>query len=80
MNQLIGQAQGMSQAQSQLGSIQNCASQWGHTCTCTIKTVHIHADVAVDKVENGFLITIKGKRFVASKSSEIPALIDAEAA
>lgn len=37
---------------------------------------YVHADVAIDKVENGFVVTIKGKRFIAKKAVDIAALVE----
>lgn len=34
------------------------------------------ADVAIDKVENGFLVEIKGKKYVANNPAEIAMLVE----
>lgn len=78
----------MQQAMSGIGQASNqaCIQQapWYqqtlgcyHICTCRTETVYITApaDVAVEKVENGFLVKIKGKQYIAANPSAIALLI-----
>lgn len=82
---LQGQMNGSLQGTLQYGTgtfNQSCG-QIGHmyqSCHCYYpqlkEYINVHSDVAVNKAENGFILTIKGKQYIAALAKDIPALIE----
>jgi hypothetical protein len=58
---------------------QNCINaiqsyHWPYQ-NCHTQYINAHSDIAIDKVENGYVVTIAGKKYIAPKAESIASLI-----
>lgn len=66
--------------QQQIGQTQNCNQiGWQNQLQYVDRIVYIDkpcsADIAIDKVENGYIVTMHGKRFIAKNTGDIASVI-----
>ena len=80
-SQLINQqisSSTLQNAQNCIGGIQQTAYPWNHQYSYSYPVYvdrPVKADISIDKVENGFLVTIKDKKYVAADVSAVTGII-----
>jgi len=67
-------SQSLQETLSSKQQAQNCIGQIGYHYQVP-EVRYVHSDCAVDQVENGFILTIKGKKYVAMCPQEVAELI-----